>query len=145
MKTLCLAVVIAFSTATAVALHAQTSTAPNATTVTVTGCIERSAPQTPTGTSGTVGATAPDTKFVLTTPSVGTAGTSGTTATSSNIVYRLNDTDQAKVSAHEGHKVEITGTVEKGTAAPDESKSETTSAPKLSVESVRMISSTCSR
>lgn len=148
MKTLCLAVSIALGAAAA--LNAQSSSSSNANRVTMTGCIERSPASAPTGTSGAVGASAPDTKFVLTAPSVGnTAGTAGTTADTASIVYKLDDADQSKVSPHEGHKVEITGTVEKS-AAPGESHSPQTTTttltpPKLRVESVRVIASGCSR
>jgi len=68
----------------------------------------------PTGTSGTTGAV--ETKFVLTNANLdasGTAGTSGTTAPHATAIaseYRL-DTDEAKLTPHIGHKVEITGTV----------------------------------
>jgi hypothetical protein len=60
--------------------------------------------------------------------------------------YRL-DTDDSKVSPHVGHKVEITGTVEEqpGTAQGTTGTTTATTAnePKLKVDSVKMISSTC--
>lgn len=149
----------------AVSLFAQTPPAsqssyanPNAKTITVTGCVER-AEQSPTGTSGTTGAASSmgmgEPKFVLTNvePSAsGTAGTSGTSETPSIASkYRL-DADDAKLEDHVGHKVEITGTVTpppsagESSEAPPSSSSNAASAkaPKLKVDSVKMIASSCS-
>src|SRR5213593_1123418 len=96
----------------------QTSQSTSAKTITVTGCVQRAQPG-PTGTGGTTGAasSATETKFLLTNASIkpmGTAGTSGTTNPASTAVaseYRLN-ADDAKLTPHIGHKVEISGTVE---------------------------------
>jgi hypothetical protein len=130
----------------------QTPSATKGTKVTVAGCIEQAAPAKPTGTSGDVETAVPDTKFVLTTSVTGTAsGTAGTSAPTSKVLYRLDDADQAKVSAHEGHKVEITGTV-KDESQPTQSAeqdethpSSPVQTPKLSVESVKMIAESCSQ
>ena len=113
--------------------------------VTVTGCLERSKESaSPTGTSGTAasGASA-SAKFVLnnvtSTPSAsGTAGTAGSASTASS--YRL-DGEDSKLSPHVGHKVEITGTVAKEASATGTTMS--ASAPKLKVESVKMVSNSC--
>lgn len=140
-----------------------TTTAP-AKSISVTGCVQRTE-QMPTGTSGTVGATSPasDTKFLLTNAAIstsgsstaataGTAGTAGTvpsTAVASE--YRLDAADDALLTPHVGHKVEITGTVEPTSSTASRSPSATTqppaasaaNAPKLKVESVKMVASSC--
>jgi hypothetical protein len=117
----------------------------------------------PTGTSGA--ASSATEKFILSnamssdsSKSAGaTTGTSGTTASSTKASatassYRL-DADDSKLTAHVGHKVEVTGTIESdsSTAAASASgstsgtsASATSSAPKLKVDSVKMIASTCS-
>jgi hypothetical protein len=122
-----------------------------AKSITITGCVQ-AAEKAPTGTSGTTGApaAAADTKFVLKNAmasasaagAAGTAGTSGTASEASPVAseYRL-DADDAKLSPHVGHKVEITGTAPKpSSAAPSSAASAT---PKLKVDSVKMISATC--
>lgn len=142
--------------------------------ITVTGCIER-ASQSAVGTSGATSTTGSSTsssstsarsessKFLLTNVTAGTSGTAETapatpspTATS----YRL-DAKDSELSPHVGHTVEIKGRVmSSDTAAatpsrepgpPNTSASSTAtssseaSAPKLKVESVRMISESCSK
>jgi hypothetical protein len=113
--------------------------------VTVTGCVEK-AEATPTGTTGggeATGASA-EPKFILTKASVDTTATAGTTGTTAAPTaaseYRL-DSDEAKLSPHVGHKVEITGTVEQPTSA--EKPASAANAPKLKVETVKMLASTC--
>lgn len=124
----------------------------SAKSVTVTGCIQR-AEQSPTGTSGTTGATRPsDTKFLLTSAamstsgsSTGTAGTTGTTAPSTAVAseYRL-DADDAKLTPHVGHKVEIAGTVaEQSSSMTQPPAASAANAPKLKVDTVKMIAATC--
>jgi peptidoglycan DL-endopeptidase CwlO len=157
----------AVACAAAIGVAAQT-TSPSQTSsssdkVTVTGCVQRAASM-PTGTSGA--ASSATEKFILSnamssdsSKSAGaTTGTSGTTASSSTKAsatassYRL-DADDSKLTAHVGHKVEVTGTIESdsSTAAASASgstsgtsASATSSAPKLKVDSVKMIASTCS-
>ena len=112
--------------------------------VTVTGCLERAKPAaSPTGTSGA--ATASDTtKFVLNnvTASPAAAETAGTTGSARPVAssYRL-DADETKLTAHVGHKVSITGSVENRVSAMGAEKS--ASAPKLKVESVTHIAPSC--
>ena len=113
--------------------------------VTVTGCLERSKPTaaSPTGTSGA--ATASDTtKFVLNnvTASPAAAETAGTSGSARPVAtsYRL-DADETKLTAHVGHKVSITGSVENRMSAMGAEKS--ASAPKLKVESVTHIAPSC--
>jgi hypothetical protein len=121
--------------------------------VTITGCV-RSADSKPVGTSGTVGNTS-DSKFILTDviasdAAKSTAAATGaiTPATASDAgSYRL-DADDSKLSPHLGHKVEISGTVEapstSSPAATSAASAATTLAPRLKVDTVKMIGSTCS-
>jgi hypothetical protein len=126
-----------------------TSQSAAAKAITVTGCVQR-AQQAPTGTSGTTGAaaSAAETKFVLSNAMLnasGTAGTSGSTAspaTASAREYRL-DTDEAKLTPHVGHKVEITGTVEQPSRTEQKPPASAANTPTLKVDNVRMIASTC--
>ena len=70
----------------------------------------------------------------------GAAGTAGAAAAPASTAseYKL-DASESKLSAHVGHKVEITGTVE--AAKPTASASD---APNLKVDSVKMIAASCS-
>jgi hypothetical protein len=122
-------------------------------TVTVTGCVKRTEQQA-TGTSGAAGAAAAaaGTKFVLTNASIGTKGTSetagtmGSTAPPATAVaseYRL-DTDEATLTPHVGHKVEVTGTIERPERAEPKPPASAATAPTLKVDSVKMIASSCS-
>ena len=141
--------------------------------VTVTGCIERSS-QSAVGTSGstsTTGSTTSSSTTMSKSKSTGflltnvTAGTSGDTAAapstaSTAMSYRL-DGNETELAPHVGHKVEITGRVasseaaattpsrEPGapnpSAAPSATASAQASAPKLKVESVKMIAESCSK
>jgi hypothetical protein len=115
--------------------------------ITVTGCIQKAEPSaTATGTSGA--ASASEAKFVLNNVSSGagasaTAGTAGSTRTAPS--YRLDAAD-SKLSPHVGHKVEISGTVEKeggSTSTATSMPSSASAAPKLKVDTVKMISSSC--
>jgi hypothetical protein len=130
----------------------QDPTSGRGTKVTVTGCLEQATPAKPTGTSGDVETVAPDTKFVLTKP--GVQGTSGTSDSGPNVIYRLDDPDGAKLTGHEGQKVEITGTVteeaqppEAGEMQEDRPSSAATQSrpPKLTVETVKMIAWSCTQ
>lgn len=127
--------------------------------ITVTGCLQRESASATAGTTGTSGSTSASASgFVLKiTPASpassaaagATTGTSGSTASS----YKL-DADDAKLTPHVGHKVEITGTVDKSmsstapagstSAAGGAAASAGSNAPKLKVDSVRMIAASCS-
>lgn len=124
--------------------------------ITVTGCIQK-APEGATGTTGstaTRGMTEP--KFLLTSASMGATGTSGTSTTSAGATattssaheYRL-DADDAKLTPHVGHKVEITGTLDQAAStsttstAAGQTASASVSSPKLKVDSVKMVAATC--
>ena len=117
--------------------------------MTVSGCIQKAEPSA--GATGTAGSTAASdtTKFVLKNVSsaaagaAGTAGTAGTAGSAAGAMvseYRL-DADDAKLSPHVGHKVEVTGTVDK--SASGAASTAATASPKLKVESVKMVSATC--
>jgi hypothetical protein len=144
------------------------SSSSDAQKVTVSGCLERAkdmgASAGTSGTAGTAGATgsasasasssSEGAKYVLNNVSptaAGATGTSGTSgATGAGLAaassYRL-DGDDAKLSPHVGHKIEVTGSVQKSASASASATatgaSASASAPKLKVESVKMIASSC--
>jgi hypothetical protein len=110
--------------------------------ITVTGCIQRSpqssaaAPSTP-GAVGTAGSSIrSDGGFMLNIPKPSGAGAapSASRAVSS---YKL-DADDSKLAPHVGHKVEITGSLDQA------SSSSPSSSPRLKVDNVKMIASSCS-
>ena len=115
--------------------------------ITVTGCVQQ-AKSAPTGTSGTTSpsASANETKFVLTNAAMSASGATGTSGTPSTAVaseYRL-DADDAKLTSHVGHKVEITGTIDQPSrAATQPPAASAANAPKLKVDSVKMVAATC--
>lgn len=137
-----------------VSVGAQTTpSSSNANKVTVTGCVQRAVSESPTGTSGVAGAAKPDTQFILANASAGTAtaGTSGTSTSSMPTAsrYRLDDAEQAKIAPHVGHSVEISGTVDDASHAtsPGATPGATSTAapaPKLKVDSIKMLASSCS-
>jgi len=65
-----------------------------------------------------------------------------------NAQYRL-DADESKLSPYMGHKVEITGTLEQSATASSSSaagfstSTAAMSSPRIKVDSVKMVSSTC--
>lgn len=145
-------------TAVSVGLFAQDAPAPQsasksaaAKTITVSGCVGK-AQQAPTGTTGAAGATAAkETKFVLSDASIspsGAAGTAGTTAPSATAIaseYKL-DGDDAKLTPHVGHKVEITGTVDEAMKGATEAPAASAAnAPTLKVDSVKMVAPSCAK
>ena len=149
---ICLATCAAFVLATTMSVLAQdparqqTSPAAGAAkTIVVTGCVKRAEP----GTAGTTGATTPpsasEPKFILSDASVKpseTAATTGTTAPAPTASeYRL-DSDDAKLTEHVGHKVEITGTPEQPSAM-EQKPASAGNAPTLKVVSVKMLASSC--
>ena len=161
MKQMWSGIVVATACTFAIGLSAQTpSQAPQtpkpaasaaADHITVTGCVQRESSSATPGATGTSGSTSPSSPgFVLNVKpdsasptSSATAGTSGAPSS-----YRL-DADDSKLSAHIGHKVEITGTLDKamsGSTAPAGSTStaSASASPKLKVDSVRMIAASCS-
>lgn len=119
-----------------------------AKTITVTGCLAKAQPAA-TGTAGAAGAAAKDeTKFVLSNAALspggaaGTAGTAGAPATAIASEYKL-DGDDAKLTPHVGHKVEITGTVQESKGGTEAPAASAANAPKLKVDNVKMVSPNC--
>jgi hypothetical protein len=116
--------------------------------ITVSGCVAKAeAAQTPTGTAGAAGAGASEkaAKFVLQDASMapgGTAGTAGAPTTSIASQYKL-DGDDAKLTPHVGHKVEITGTVAEAKGATEAPAASAANAPTLKVDSVKMVAPSC--
>jgi hypothetical protein len=118
--------------------------------ITVTGCIEQSQAQastkepSATGTSGKTSGTSNVTKFILTNPRLqgASAGAPNSSTSSSSAasggMYQLDARD-SKLSPHLGHQVEVTGSIKGGSTStasgPD--------APKLKVENIKMISTSC--
>jgi hypothetical protein len=101
--------------------------------LTVTGCIQRSAQSAVPGATGTAGAKS-ESSFMLNNVSKPT-GTAGAASTASS--YAL-DADDSKLAPHVGHKVEISGSLDQA------GSSRAGSAPKLKVDNVKMISTSCS-
>jgi hypothetical protein len=123
---------------------------PKSDEITVTGCIEQSQAQASTGepaatgTSGKASGTSKISKFVLTNPKLqgASAGTptrsTSSSSSASGAMYQLDARD-SKLSPHVGHQVEVTGSLKGGfTSSPSGPE-----APKLKVESVKMISTSC--
>ena len=120
--------------------------------ITVTGCVAKAqqAATAPTGTAGAAGAAATEkeTKFVLSSAAISpsaTAGTAGATTPPTTAVaseYRL-DGDDAKLTPHVGHKVEITGTVEESKGATQAPAASAANAPKLKVDNLKMVAPSC--
>ena len=128
---------------------AQRPAASSADKVTVTGCLEKaSASAAPTGTSGAASSAA-GAKFMLKNAEAsksapGTAGTSGAAAPIASS-YSL-DGEDSKLAPHVGHKIEVTGSVAdrpKSDKASPAAAAATPMAPKLKVEAVKMIASSC--
>lgn len=115
--------------------------------MTLSGCIEKAAPA--------AGASSAE-SFVFTNVTSGSAsaapgstvGTAGTPSSSkAATAYRL-DAEAAKLTPHVGHRVEIVGTVTPVAAAgaaasPSEASARPTAA--LKVESIKMVSQTCTK
>ena len=111
--------------------------------VTISGCVARQ----PESTSAA--ANAPSIFMLNNAAAGGSApvGTSGASAAASK-TYRLDGTD-AMLSPHVGHKIEVTGTVDQASSPAASAATEAgasasaSSAPKLKVDSVKMVSATC--
>lgn len=153
-KNLRLMMSLAFACASVLRLDAQTPAGAQSRTspgkISVTGCVERadqmSAPSAP-------GTTVDSLSFVLIhATKAGAAGrpdavsTTGTTRDAEKgSTYRLN-ADVSKLNPHVGHKVEVTGSLDAAPAV-DASVDPTSAAnaPKLTVDTVKMLSETCAR
>ena len=120
--------------------------AAKADSITVEGCIQRSA-QAPSATPGATGtAGASGSSFVLANAMkpTGTSGAAGASAAPVAPTYRL-DAEDSKLTPHVGHKVEITGTLDTASSTPPAGggASAMASAPKLKVDNVKMIAASC--
>jgi hypothetical protein len=128
-------------------------------TVTVTGCVERSTTPRADGTGttavGTTGGLGPDTKYLLSgvtqqTASGGPGNSRESGVLADSRTYRLDGSDESKVSDHVGHTVQITGTLEEqgrsevGTSGRSLATADMV-APKLKVGSIRMLSGSCAK
>ena len=156
---------LAIASAFAVSAHAQTpataqpdqkdqKTAP--AKITLTGCVERADQVASAGASA---ATVDSLSFMLINASkdgaaaasrpaeaVGTSGTAGAAAKEAKgETYRL-DAEVAKLNPHVGHKVEVTGVVDSAASAPAASGAASRDdAPRIKVETVKMLAETCAR
>jgi hypothetical protein len=120
-----------------------TSAAAKSGSITVEGCIQRSASSATSGATGTSGSALNDSAFILAS-AMKPAGTSGSSASATMPIassYRLDAAD-SKLSPHVGHKVEISGTLEPAASSPAPSSAAMAS-PKLKVDNVKMIAATC--
>ena len=88
-------------------------------------------------------------RWVLTNASAASASGSGAVGTAGGAKpmarYRL-DADEAKLSPHAGHKVEVTGTLEEASASATTSSggsATASAAPALKVSAVKMVAATC--
>ncbi len=99
--------------------QAPSSSAPQASKqLTFSGCIEKAPVESGANPAAPAGAAETETKFILTNASpagTGTVGTGGGAKPATK--YRL-EVDDAKISPHVGHKVEVTGTVEEQPTSP---------------------------
>jgi hypothetical protein len=107
--------------------------------VTITGCLERSKESVATNDRFMLNNIVPNAPSMT-----GTVGPRGSEKAPMASSYRL-DADDSKLSPHLGHKIEITGTVEDRpmSAGTPAASGWTTEAPKLKVETVKMIASSC--
>jgi hypothetical protein len=121
----------------------------DASTVTITGCVERADQM---AGNVTVGTTVDSLSFVLIKATKGTAADAppvGTSSTprdpKSGSMYRL-DADVSTLNPHVGHRVEISGALDAvPSTAPSADTVTAATAPQLHVKSVKMVSETCPR
>ena len=123
----------------------------NANKITVTGCLQP-APPGPTGTAGATDASrdsAGNEKFVLTNVTAVPAKDAGAASTSAARTYQLV-ANEAALTPHAGKKLEVTGVLDDQAGATrgaspttPESPVSAAKAPKLIVESGKIIAPTC--
>jgi len=146
---------LVFAAVGVIGAHAQerSTSAANRTipgAITVTGCVDRADQLSAAGATTTVDSLS----FVLTHASRdGKAAASGAAAAATKetnaekgSTYRLDGT-VATLNPHVGHKVQVTGVIEASTTGTSGSSdpASAANAPKLKVESVKMLSETCAR
>ena len=108
--------------------------------VTISGCIQ-AAPASAATAGGAASASA--SKFVLAAkPAAGAAG--GAVGTSGTAMRYTLDGEEKTISPHLNHQVEITGTVQPSSASAAPAAGGAPASPTLKVESVKMVSATCS-
>jgi hypothetical protein len=127
--------------------QSQPRTESTAAKITVSGCIEKA--NQPSGAAS-------GDSFVLANARTGSGGPVGTTgaagaagASAAGASYRL-DAEAAKLTPHVGHQVEIVGTAAPAAARPDAPSARPGEPParpmaSLKVESIKMVSQTCSK
>lgn len=120
-------------------------TAANADAITIQGCMQRS-PQASSATAGATGTAGVTGESFVLANAMRPAGASGSkpggASPSLASSYRL-DADAGKLTPHVGHKVEITGTVEASSATSTAAPGASAPAPRLKVDSVKMIAASC--
>jgi hypothetical protein len=118
-------------------------------TVTLSGCIQNApAASASASAAGAQASASASPKFVLSTKGAAGAGASASSAvgtSGSETRYQLSG-DEKTISPHLNHQVEITGTVENsaGAGGAGAGAGAAASGPMLKVESVKMVSATCS-
>lgn len=115
--------------------------------VTVSGCLQAAPASAATAGGGAAAANAP--KFVLAAkPAAGAAGGGGAVGTSGTAMRYQLEGEEKTISPHLNHQVEITGTVQSSSAsstgAANAAPGSTAAGPTLKVESLKMVSATCS-
>ena len=116
-----------------------TPASPNS--ISVTGCVQKAEQNVSGGAGAATADTSP--RFVLTNvmrsgvPSA--TGTSGGSRAASGPTYPV-DADESRLAPHIGHQVEINGTFQNSNPAPG-----VAGAPKLKVDSLRMLASSCTQ
>jgi len=132
---------IVFAVTVGLVAQAPSSSAPPAgKQVTLSGCVEKAPADTsaPPASASTTGPA-----FILTNAAATATSAVGTTGSMKPAAkYRL-DVDDAKISAHVGHKVEVTGTVDEQSSSSSSATASTASSPKFKVDSVKMIAAEC--
>src|SRR5688572_23967918 len=116
-----------------------------AKTVTVSGCIQNAPAASATATAAGASASASAApKFVLSTKggAAGAGGAGAAVGTSGTAMRYQLDGDDKSISPHLNHQVEITGTVQPAGASA--AAGATGAGPTLKVDSVKMVSATCS-
>jgi hypothetical protein len=116
--------------------------------ITLSGCVARQ----PEGASAAAGAASmpfslTNAAAVAASAPVGTAGASAAAPASIAKTYRL-DGAESMISPHVGHKVEVTGTVDDqpsatASASASGATASASNAPKLKIDSVKMVAATC--
>jgi hypothetical protein len=112
-------------------------------TVTLSGCIQNAPAASASATAAGASASASSApKFVLSTKGGGAAGAGAAVGTSGTAMRYQLDGEEKAISPHLNHQVEITGTVQPAGASA--ASGATAAGPTLKVDSVKMVSATCS-